>query len=295
MAQSRAWKLESLAARYRAKARNVRLYIEDLERLPPAERSLSLRPLAGRRGVRVGGAVLLTALALGVPRAWRDWREGRSGVVVFKAPLQQPVGLSAGSGELFSFDAARGLLVRLDREGRGVKASERIDAESVGAFAWTGEALWTADYRTGTIRRHGDGPGRPAAAIFHEPYQRPRALAAGRDALWVLDAASRCINEYERGYGLKLRRRYPLEGFVGAALAVQGRDFWLIDEPARTLRLYAAGEDESWMLRGTWSLDVLAPGHGPAAGLAIDGRTLWLLTRSPVELRRIRLSALGGR
>lgn len=293
MAQSRAWKLESLAVRYRSKARNVRIYIEELEKVAPLEPRV--KPLAGRWGLRAAGALLLV-LAVGVsPRLWKGWRESRSGVVVFKAPLQQPVGLALGAGELVTFDAARGLLVRLDREGRGVRASERIDSESVGAFAWTGDVLWTADTRTGTIRRHGDGPGRPVAATFHEPYQRPRALAAGRDALWILDSASRCINEYERGAGLKLRRRYPLEGFVAAALAVQGRDFWVVDEPGRVLRLYVAGEDESWMLRGMWSLDAIAPGHGPAAGLAVEGRSLWLLTTSPVELRRIRLSALGGR
>ncbi|MBI5200288.1 MAG: hypothetical protein HY925_01765 [Elusimicrobia bacterium] len=292
---SRAWKLESLASRYRSKARNVRIYIEELERAAPVDAHRDVRPWADRWAPRIAAGALLGIFVVFAPGVWKGWRDGRSGVVTLKAPVEQPVGLAAGSGELVTFDAARGLLVHLERDGRGVRRAERIDSESVGAFAWTGDVLWTADSRTGTIRRHGDGVGRPTAATFHEPYQRPRALAAARDALWILDSASRCINEYERGAGLKLRRRYPLEGFVAGGLAVHGRDFWVVDEAGKTLRLYVAGEDESWMLRGLWSLDGLIPRHGPTAGLAIEGRSLWLMTTSPVELRRIRISALGGR
>ncbi|MBI4345462.1 MAG: hypothetical protein HY553_01315 [Elusimicrobia bacterium] len=293
MARPRGFQLEQLASRYRTRARNVRLYIEELELAKPTAPAAPWGPgvqiRSSRRGLWAAALVLVCASGWGV----RAWRTGTAAVTAFNAPLVRPLGLAFGGDELVAYDAARGLLVHLEPNGRGVRSSEPVDSPSVGALAWTGTELWTADSKTGTIRRHGTRHGRPAEAVFHEPYQRPRALATGRDVLWVLDAASRCINEYDRTRGLRLRRRYPLEGFIAAGLAVDGTSFWVVDEPGRVLRRYVAAEDESWMLRGEWSLDALLPRHGPAAGLAFDGRHLWLLTAEPSGLYRIRASALG--
>lgn len=295
MSRSRAFQLEQLANRYRTRARNVRLYIEELELAKPPAPAATWRPGARVPGARRALWAAAVALVCASPFAWLQWREGGAAVTAFDAPLLRPLGLSFGGDELVAYDAARGLLVHLEPSGRGVRSSEPVDSPSVGALAWTGAELWTADSKTGTIRRHGPRQGWPADAVFHEPYQRPRALAAGRDALWVLDAASRCINEYDRTRGLRLRRRYPIEGFVAAGLAVDGDSFWVVDEPGRALRRYVAAEDESWMLRGEWTLDALLPKHGPAAGLAFDGRHLWLMTAEPSGLYRIRAGALGSR
>lgn len=284
-----------LARRFRAKAEAVELRLDDLERTP-LSRKPGAAPAAGddRRLLRrlALGAAVIAALAL-TPRAWRAWQEARTPVLSFQPPLVEPAGLGLREGGLVSLDAARGLLFWLNRDDLSVREVEPFEAKTADALSWAQGELWTADLASGQVRRHASRPGRPVDRRSEDPYRSPSSLSAEGSSLWVLDAAAGTLDEYERGADhLTLRKRYPIDGFPATVAAVAGGEVWAADARSRMLKRYRFRVGGGLRETGSWALDGMLPKRGPAAGLVADETDVWLLTRRPAAVHRIRKSAL---
>lgn len=290
---SQATKLAELAQRYRGRTGEISMRVDAMERTQ--ELPGPVAPRIGRGNSRIGrllvagGAAIL--LLTQIPRAWQNWSQARSAVLSFHLPLVEPVGLGLRDGGLVSLDRARGLLFWLNRDDLSVRAVEPVDVKTADALTWIGGELWTADLASGLIRRHGARSGRPVVQESPDPYRSPSSLSAEGASLWVLDAAAGSIEEHERGPALALRRRYPIGDFPATVAAVEGRDLWIVDARSRNLKRYRI-QDGTLFETGAWVLEGKLPRRGPAAGLVADGPNLWLLTRQPAMIHRIRKSAL---
>ena len=153
----------------------------------------------------------------------------------------EPTGAVVAFGSLWVASHDQGLVSRVDL--RSGKVTEVADPWSIHFIAASAGCVWASHYHDGTVTRidplRNRVVGRPVALPF-----APGALAAGPDAVWVLEASPDTP-----GGGTQLARLDPRSGAVAevrhltglAALVYGDGTFWLGLVPGSVSRLASGG------------------------------------------------------
>ncbi|OGS52172.1 MAG: hypothetical protein A3J79_14210 [Elusimicrobia bacterium RIFOXYB2_FULL_62_6] len=199
--------------------------------------------------------------------------------------------MDAKTGNLYTADPVRQLLFSVSADGGRVTSVDRFPAPGLKGLACGPEGFfWSSDGEA--IYKHAAGKQNSISRKYAVPGLRPDALYWDGRTLWAADSERMSVDRFLPGdrFSSIGSIRVPGKDFTG--LAADDDTLWVLD--AAEMKVYRCrlpgGENPE-----TLALGPLLPKGARAAGLAVAGGEMWILTDKPAELRRYSLSGLRFR
>ncbi|MBI5243720.1 MAG: hypothetical protein HY922_08570 [Elusimicrobia bacterium] len=204
-------------------------------------------------------------------------------------PASEPVSLALKNGQYISFDKQSGQLVRLDTNGPRLIARQDFPNPAAAALSFNGTCIWSVDPAHRKIYRHHS----QTCAIleaYPSPGEEPSAVYWDGENLWTADRRSHKVYRHALSDGLPVLSESPVLDEEPVGLYRMGERLWVLDAAWRRIRRYriaAPLEPDGWAPLGNF-----LPKGSSIAGLAVEGRWVWIMTRSPSALHRVAMRSI---
>lgn len=248
----------------------------DQARRDASEAQAKLAARRPRASAWIGAGIGFALGALATCAAAVAWRLGSAAAAPLPLPLSYASGLALVDGRLMTADWMRRRAFLLDKTLETTPRSWPLADGLVSGLASGGDSLWSIDGDSNMILEHRP-PDYAVVSSRTVDAKDPFGLAADRDALWVGDRDKGRILRLKRS-SFEISATVPLA--KPAALFKRGAELWALDDSG-TLHVFGAS-DLAPLRVLDWS-DYL-PAGGRIAGLAVSGRSAWILLENPPSL-----------
>lgn len=208
----------------------------------------------------------------------------------FPLPVSRCSGLLLNDGRLFFVDSDKKVLLSVAPGSSQPQMEGKFSNPVLGGLAWADGRFWSTDPGKSAIYQHGVDAGYSIRRVYDQPKRHPSAIFSDGEYIWVADLQTEDVTQYLLARSLTGASLTPLgplrlPGVRPAAILVGDGKLWVLD--GATHKIFRYKIEGSRAVAVDWSdLSRWLPLSRGLAGMAWDGRNVWIAQDAPAALQR---------